>query len=177
MRASSFLPIVRADARILILGSLPGLASLKQQQYYANPQNAFWRILEAVCGIPASLPYTERCLYAMQAKLAIWDVCQSAQRHGSLDSAIEKKSVIANDINGLLAACPEIALIVFNGLAAASLFKKHIKLKHHIEAMHIQTITLPSTSPANAGISFHEKLAKWKILCAENAVCKVNMTE
>lgn len=165
MRASSFLPIVRADARILILGSLPGLASLKQQQYYANPQNAFWRILEAVCGIPASLPYTERCLHVMQAKLAIWDVCQSAQRHGSLDSAIEKESVIANDINGLLAACPEIALIVFNGLAAASLFKKHIKLNHHMETMHIQTMTLPSTSPAHAGISFDEKLAKWKVLC------------
>lgn len=162
MRASSFPPIARADARILILGSLPGLASLKKQQYYAHPQNAFWRILEQVFGIPVNAPYRERCLLVSEARLAIWDVCQSAFREGSLDSAIQKNSVVANDIQGLLADCPQIERIVFNGLAAASLFKRHIALAQPINTPAITTMVLPSTSPANASIRLTEKQQKWQ---------------
>jgi len=157
--ATGFAPVASPDARILILGTLPGIASLKQQQYYAHPQNAFWRILERLFDIPADAPYHMRCQSAQDHGLAIWDVCHAAQRAGSLDSSIQAHSIIANDINGLLKTCPDIALIVCNGQAAAQLFKKHIRL-----ARAINTVLLPSTSPANARLRFEEKLAQWQVL-------------
>ncbi|WP_019882780.1 MULTISPECIES: DNA-deoxyinosine glycosylase [unclassified Methylophilus] len=157
--ATGFAPVASPDARILILGTLPGIASLKQQQYYAHPQNAFWRILERLFDIPADAPYHMRCQSAQDHGLAIWDVCHAAQRTGSLDSNIQGHSIIANDINGLLKTCPHIALIACNGQAAAQLFKKHIRL-----ARAINTVLLPSTSPANARLRFEEKLAQWQVL-------------
>lgn len=157
--ATGFAPVANPDARILILGTLPGIASLKQQQYYAHPQNAFWRILERLFDIPADAPYHTRCQSAQDHGLAIWDVCHAAQRAGSLDSSIQAHSIIANDINGLLKTCPHIALIACNGQAAAQLFKKHIRL-----ARAINTVLLPSTSPANARLRFEEKLAQWQVL-------------
>lgn len=151
--------MVGPGARILILGSLPGAASLKQQQYYAHPQNAFWKMLERLFDIPTKAPYIERCERVKETKLAIWDVCHSACRPGSLDSAIEADSVIANDIASLLASYPEIELIAFNGNAAATLFKKHIS-----KTLRADTIILPSTSPAHASLRFEEKLERWRIL-------------
>lgn len=157
--AAGFPPVVGPGARILILGTLPGAASLKQQQYYAHPQNAFWKILERLFPIPAKAPYIERCESVKKAKLAIWDVCHSACRPGSLDSAIHADSVIANNIPGLLASYPEIELIAFNGNTAATLFKKHIKT-----SLLTDTVTLPSTSPAHASLRFEEKLERWRLL-------------
>jgi TDG/mug DNA glycosylase family protein len=157
--AAGFPPVVGPGARILILGTLPGAASLKQQQYYAHPQNAFWKMLEVLFHIPAKTPYTERCEKVTAAKLAIWDVCHSACRPGSLDSAISAETVIANDIKGLLASYPGIELIAFNGNTAATLFKKHIK-----NTALPDTVTLPSTSPAHASLRFEEKLERWRIL-------------
>lgn len=157
--AAGFAPVARADARILILGTLPGIASIKQQQYYAHPQNAFWRILEQLFNIPAQAAYQVRCQSAQEHGLAIWDVCHSAQRMGSLDSHIQSDSIVANNIHQLLAACPHIRLIALNGQAAAQLFKKQIK-----PAPDIHTTTLPSTSPANARLRFEQKLAQWAIL-------------
>lgn len=154
-----FPPVIGLAPEILILGSLPGIASLNQQQYYAHKQNAFWRILQALFAIPADAEYAMRCQQVQAARLAIWDVCHSAHRPGSLDSAITRNSVIANDINGLLALHPSIKLIAFNGNAAASLFNKHIQLQQPLT-----TITLPSTSPANAGITYAQKLEKWSAL-------------
>ncbi|MGP1717704.1 MAG: DNA-deoxyinosine glycosylase [Methylophilus sp.] len=154
-----FPPIIGDSADILILGSLPGIASLTQQQYYAHKQNAFWRVLEALFQIPANADYAARCAQVKAAKLAIWDVCHSAYRPGSLDSAITQNTVIANDINGLLAQHPSIKAIAFNGNAAATLFKKHIQLKHAVA-----TVMLPSTSPANASIPYVKKLEKWSAL-------------
>lgn len=157
--ATGFAPVANSDARILILGTLPSIASLKQQQYYAHPQNAFWRIIEQLFNIPAHAPYHARCESVRDHGLAIWDVCNAAQRIGSLDSDIQGHSIIANDINGLLKTCPDIALIAFNGQAAAQLFKKHIHLSR---AMN--TVTLPSTSPANARLRFEQKLEQWDVL-------------
>jgi len=157
--AAGFAPVANPDARILILGTLPGIASLKQQQYYAHPQNAFWRILEQLFNIPAHSPYHVRCQSAQNHGLAIWDVCHSAQRMGSLDSNIQSDSIVANHIHQLLAACPHIRLIALNGQAAAQLFKKHIR-----PAPEIETVILPSTSPANARLRFEQKLARWDIL-------------
>ncbi len=156
-----FPPILGEHPNILILGSLPGIASITQQQYYAHKQNAFWRVLEALFQITASAEYATRCEQAKAAKLAIWDVCHSAYRPGSLDSAITHNTVVANDINGLLAQYPSINLVAFNGNAAASLFRKHIQL-----ARPVATVILPSTSPANAGIPYATKLEKWAQLLA-----------
>lgn len=157
--AAGFAPIANPDACILILGTLPGVASIKQQQYYAHPQNAFWRIIEQLFNIPAHAPYHARCESMRDHGLAIWDVCHAAQRIGSLDSSIQGHSIIANDINGLLKACPHITLIAFNGQAAAQLFKKYIRLSRTVN-----TVTLPSTSPANARLRFEQKLAQWDVL-------------
>lgn len=154
-----FPPIIGDHPNILILGSLPGIASLTQHQYYAHKQNAFWRMLEALFQIPANAEYVTRCELVKTAKLAIWDVCHSAYRSGSLDSAITHNTVIANDINGLLAQHPSIKLIAFNGNAAASLFKKHSQLAHPVS-----TVILPSTSPANASIPYANKLERWSVL-------------
>jgi double-stranded uracil-DNA glycosylase len=157
--AAGFPPVVGPGARILILGTLPGTASLQQQQYYAHPQNAFWKMLDYLFDIPAKAPYIERCESVKEAKLAIWDVCHSACRPGSLDSAIDADSVIANNIPDLLASYPEIELIAFNGNTAATLFKKHIKT-----FLLTDTVTLPSTSPAHASLRFEEKLERWRLL-------------
>jgi double-stranded uracil-DNA glycosylase len=159
LHSVGFPPVIGVAPEILILGSLPGVASLNQQQYYAHRQNAFWRMLEALFQIEADAEYTVRCQQVKAARLAIWDVCHKAYRPGSLDSAITRNSVIANDINGLLALHPSIRLVAFNGNAAASLFNKHIRLQHALT-----TIVLPSTSPANAGIPYAQKLEKWSAL-------------
>lgn len=157
--AAGFPPILGSSPRILILGTLPGAESLKQQQYYAHPQNAFWKMLEALFNIPAKATYAERCEGVKAARLAIWDVCHSACRPGSLDSAISAETVIANNITGLLTDTPSIELIAFNGNTAATLFKKHIKALPQVD-----TITLPSTSPAHASLRFAEKLERWQVL-------------
>lgn len=157
MRANGFAPIVRDDARVLILGSLPGISSLQQQQYYAHPQNSFWRIQQSLFNIPAQASYIERCEQLMKNHIALWDVCQSAQRAGSLDNAINTSSVIANDIAGLLQSCMHIELIALNGNAALQLFKRHIPLHRPIGLL-----ALPSTSPAHARLRFEEKLALWQ---------------
>ncbi|HSI46293.1 MAG TPA: DNA-deoxyinosine glycosylase [Methylophilus sp.] len=154
-----FPPLIGDQPNILILGSLPGIASITQQQYYAHRQNAFWRVLEALFQIPANADYAARCEQVKAAKLAIWDVCHSAYRPGSLDSAISNETVIANDINGLLAQHPSIQLLAFNGNAAANLFKKHIQL-----ASPVTRVILPSTSPANASIPYAKKLERWSEL-------------
>lgn len=157
MRANSFAPIAQDDARILILGSLPGVKSLQHQQYYAHPQNSFWRILEQLFDMPSNASYAERCQQLMHNRVALWDVCQSAQRAGSLDSAIQAQSVIANDISGLLEQCALIEKIALNGNTALQLFKRHIQLQRPV-----QIIALPSTSPANARQRFEDKLAAWR---------------
>ncbi len=159
MLSQSFPPITDPNARLLILGSLPGQESLRRQQYYAHPRNAFWRVIEAVLGIPADTPYPQRCQTLMDAGIALWDVCASAHRPGSLDGAIQPGSVVPNDIAGFLARHPQIRLICFNGATAAALFRKHIR-----PTPEIPTHQLPSTSPAHASLPFEEKVRRWSIV-------------
>ena len=145
----------------LILGSLPSVASLGEQQYYAHPQNAFWRIIEALFANGAPCDYAQRIELLRQNRIALWDVIASAQRHGSLDSAIQHDTVIPNDIIGLMSAYPSIQTIYLNGGTAATLFKRHIA-KQMNSSVHI--VPLPSTSPANARMGFEEKLRKWGVI-------------
>jgi hypoxanthine-DNA glycosylase len=154
---TSFPPLIHPNARILILGTLPGEESLKQQQYYANPRNQFWRIMQMLFDIPSTAPYTERIAHLKQHKIALWDVLHSCERTGSLDSAI--LNPIPNDFTGLLAKNPDLQAIAFNGTKAAKWFHRWAK----IDTSGLKLFPLPSTSPA-ATIAFEKKCAAWTIL-------------
>jgi TDG/mug DNA glycosylase family protein len=161
MHAQGFPPIADAHARILILGSLPGLVSIRQQQYYGQPHNAFWKIMGRLFGAGPELPYAERAQRLAQNGIALWDVCAAAQRPGSLDAAIVHASVVPNDLVAFLAAHPHIGLIAFNGGKAADLYRRLVLpgLPAAKRALHYET--LPSTSPAHAAMPFEEKLTRW----------------
>jgi TDG/mug DNA glycosylase family protein len=165
-RSFSFPPVARADARALILGSLPGQASLAAQQYYAQPQNAFWPLMGEIFGAGRALPYGERLQRLIENRIALWDVCASALRPGSLDSDIDAASVAPNDFDDLLRQCPQIGLICFNGAAAERLFRR---LVAPTLSFAPRTIRLPSTSPAHASRSFAEKRAAWAAALADVA--------
>ncbi|MGV8991782.1 MAG: DNA-deoxyinosine glycosylase [Thiobacillus sp.] len=161
MSDTGFPPIADAHARILILGSLPGQVSLRQQQYYAHPNNAFWKIMGRLFDVDPRLSYTERVQRLMQNGIALWDVCAAAKRPGSLDSAIVHASVVPNDFAAFIESHPDIVLIGFNGGKAADLYRRLVLpvLPATLRAIH--TETLPSTSPAHAAMTFDDKLARW----------------
>ncbi len=159
-RARSFAPVFAPGARVLILGSMPGTASLAAGRYYAHPHNQFWRILGAICGAAPELPYTERLERLTAYGLALWDVLESCLREGSLDTAIEHHSAIANDIPGLLARAPQIRRICCNGTIAHRALLRYFG--EPLAALGITVLRLPSTSPANASWSFARKLDAWR---------------
>lgn len=157
MIIQSFEPIAAPDAEILILGSMPGIASLEANQYYAHPRNAFWRIMGELFGAGIEMPYAERQAILLSRRVAVWDVLQFCQREGSLDSNI--KDEVPNDFAGFFAAHPRIRRIGLNGGKAAKSFNKHAFLYLPEGA---DTVTLPSTSPAHASKSFAQKYAAWR---------------
>ena len=161
MHDTGFPPIADAHARVLILGSLPGQVSLQRQQYYALPQNAFWKIMGRLFGAGPELPYEERSQRLVRSGIALWDVCAAAQRPGSLDAAIVHASVMPNDFTAFIQSHPNIALIGFNGGKAADLYRRRVLPDLPATLSAIRTETLPSTSPAHATLSFDDKLARW----------------
>ena len=161
MNDKCFPPIADTHARILILGSLPGQVSLQRQQYYAQPQNAFWKIMGRLFDAGPERPYAERAQRLVLNGIALWDICASAQRPGSLDAAIVHSSVVPNDLAAFLAHHPGIGLIGFNGGKAADLFRRQVLPGLPAGLRAIRTATLPSTSPAHAAMPFEEKLARW----------------
>ena len=158
-RIHSFAPIARRDARVLILGSVPGVKSLGAQQYYAHPRNAFWEIMGALCGAARGLPYEQRLERLQDSGIAVWDVLHSAEREGSLDSAIQH--AVPNNLAGLLKGCPSVKLIALNGSYAATTFKRYLKTNFEPRA-NLRVVTLPSTSPANARVSVQRKIEVWR---------------
>lgn len=156
--STGFPPIARHDARILILGSLPGQRSLQAAQYYAHPQNAFWRIMQELTG--AEGPYQQRCDALVEHGIALWDVLAESVRPGSMDADIQLESAEANDFAGFLAEHRQIGLICFNGQKAAKLFRQIVVLDD--SAMARRHETLPSTSPAFASMPYAEKLNRWR---------------
>ena len=155
----SFPPIVAPGARVLILGSMPGVASPQVGgPVLRASRNAFWPILGALCGFAATAPYAERVLALQAAGVAVWDVLQSCVRPGSLDTAIERSSEVPNDIAGLLSDQPGIRCIAFNGGTAEAAFRRHVPAD---VVGGLRLLRLPSTSPANAAWSFERKLAAW----------------
>lgn len=156
-RAEGFAPIARSDARILILGSLPGQRSIDTNEYYAHPQNAFWRIMEQLIG--ASGSYRERCAQLRQSRIALWDVLASSVRPGSLDSDIQLGSAEHNDFVQFLDDHRSVDLILFNGQKAAQIFQR--KVLPGLQGCELRWQTMPSTSPAHASMSFADKLTIW----------------
>ena len=157
MKSFSFLPISTADAKILILGTMPGTKSLEMNQYYGHNQNNFWKFMFTIFNEDFSNDYETKKALLTKNKIAVWDVLQYCERIGSLDSAI--KNEIANDFEAFLKQHSNIKTILFNGQKAAAFFKKYVHLN---KTYHL--LTLPSTSPANASKSFQSKLDEWSII-------------
>lgn len=151
---TGFPPVLDSATRILILGSFPGEASLAAQQYYAHPRNQFWRLLSAVLKDELTpLPYEQRLRRLLSHHIGLWDVIAACEREGSLDTAIRRAQ--ANEFAMLKQQAPQLEKICFNGKTSgrfAPLFAE----------AGFRTLALPSSSPANAQLSFEEKLAQWK---------------
>ena len=161
MPSHGFGPIATANARVLVLGSLPGRVSLEMRQYYALPRNAFWRIMGHLLGFEPELPYDRRVAALKKSRIALWDVCASAERSGSLDSAILKASVRPNDFATFLARHRSIRSVYFNGAKAAALYAELVLPRLPPELQRLEYVQLPSTSPAHAGITLADKLSRW----------------
>lgn len=157
---NSFAPIEGESAHVLILGSIPGAASLTAGQYYAHPQNAFWKIIGELLGISLVASYETRIEALQHAHIAIWDVLESCIRAGSMDAAIDLNTAKTNDIGALLRRQPLIHTICFNGSTAERIFNK--KILPSLEDVSIKYIRLPSTSPAHASMSLENKVAAWR---------------
>jgi len=160
-RVHSFPPVVGAHTRILILGTMPGVASLTAQQYYAHPRNHFWKIIGEICGVGAGLTYERRLQALLREGLGLWDVLHSCVRGGSLDAAIEHRSAVANDLWPLLLRSHGLVRLCCNGSTAELALRRHFGERLRREFPHIEICRLPSTSPANASCSYPRKLAAW----------------
>lgn len=156
-RIRSFAPIAGRNARVLILGSMPGRASLEAGRYYAHPQNAFWRIAAQLLRIEPDAPYGMRVQALKSARIALWDVLHSCVRQGSLDTMIEAE--LANDFDAFFRTHKRITHVFFNGAKAEASYRRHVLGAMSIE---LQYQRLPSTSPAHASLSFARKLGAWQ---------------
>jgi TDG/mug DNA glycosylase family protein len=159
-----FAPVANRDATTLILGTLPGRKSLELQQYYAHPQNAFWKIIAQVFGASSSLPYKRRLKILTANRVALWDVLCAAERPGSLDSSIVHATAQANDFAAFFRAHPRIRRVFFNGQKAEALFRRQVLPALGPEFDRLLYERLPSTSPAHAGMTFAKKLDRWQAI-------------
>lgn len=151
---AGFPPVIDRATRILVLGSFPGEASLAAQQYYAHPRNQFWHLLSAVLDDAlAGLPYEQRLQRLRSHGIGLWDVIAACAREGSLDTAIRQAQ--ANEFAMLKLQCPQLEKVCFNGKTSG-------RFEPAFAAAGFRTLVLPSSSPANAQLSFEEKLAQWK---------------
>ncbi len=156
-------PAISRDCRLLILGSFPGVASLRAQQYYGHPRNQFWPLLGAIWGLNLLvLPYPQRLHEVQSRGLGLWDVYASCQRLGSLDSAIQAPAL--NPLDSLKRRAPGLQLVAHNGSESA-------RVMHAIRALGLPVVKLPSSSPANASWSFDRKLAAWRAAFEQAGLC------
>jgi hypoxanthine-DNA glycosylase len=162
----SMSPAGSTDAKLLILGSLPGEASLAAQRYYAHPLNQFWRLLGGALDEPlADLPYEQRLIRLAERDVALWDVIGTARRLGSLDGAI--RDVTANPLRDYIATHPRLCAVAFNGKTAARLGRQAIG-----DPGTIELVDLPSSSPAYT-IPLAEKAKRWALLASLACPAKV----
>ncbi len=158
-RIHSFAPVGNTDARVLILGSMPGKKSLEQNQYYAHPSNAFWKIMGELVGAYPHLLYTQRLDVLKSSGIALWDVLASCERsESSLDSEIKEEAT--NDFSSFFARHSHITQVCFNGSKAEQCFRKFVQDKQVFPPLALHR--LPSTSPAHAGMRYADKLQAWR---------------
>lgn len=164
MHVNSFSPVARSDARVLILGSMPGVASLTAGQYYAQPRNRFWPIVAELFALDREAPYAERLEALIAHRVALWDVLDSCQRPGSLDASIRRASAVPNDFSRFFARHLQVRQVFFNGKAAAELYRQLVLPGIADSYPELRYTALPSTSPANAGITPADKLTAWRVV-------------
>ena len=155
----SFAPITDEDSRILILGSMPGIKSLEQQEYYAHPQNRFWRLLALLLQEDAPQDYTAKQALLHKHHIALWDTLGYCERDGSLDSNI--KNEVPNGVVELAGELPHLQAVVCNGGKAGAAFKKYFAPKM---PERVQIFYLPSTSPANARLRLEDLAEHWQVI-------------
>lgn len=160
-RLNSLPPVADSRARVLVLGSMPGAASLLKQRYYAHPRNLFWPMMERHLGIDAAAPYAERLQALCDCGVALWDVLAACQRRGSLDGAIDRASERPNDVPDLLDKAPGIDTVLLNGARAATMFRRHLEATCLRRRPELRVLRLPSTSPANQSIPLAQREAAW----------------
>ena len=141
---------------MLVLGSFPGTVSIESGQYYANPRNTFWDIIEAHLQVPREIPYQERVTRLTSLGVALWDVIGSCEREGAMDHAI--RDPVINDIPGFVRDHPSVFRIIANGRTAG----KYLQRYTGEWPLGVQVLTLPSTSPAHARMTLEEKILAWE---------------
>jgi hypoxanthine-DNA glycosylase len=151
---------------VLVLGSMPGGASLAAGRYYAHPQNRFWPIILDLLGAEPGLSYAARTRLLKLNGIALWDVLASCEREGSLDSAIEEASIVANDLASFYRAHPHMAHVFFNGAKAEAAYRRYVAPSVQEVGRPRKYSRLPSTSPAHASLSLAEKRRAWKVVVA-----------
>jgi len=164
-----FPPVEPECARVLVLGSMPGAASLRARQYYAHPQNAFWRIAGDLFGFDPAAPYAVRTAALAASGVALWDVLMNCARAGSMDSDIEPETIVCNDFAAFFGRHPLVTRVFFNGATAERLFLRRV-LPNLARGPELRCERLPSTSPAYASVPYAEKLLAWRAICAAPSI-------
>jgi hypoxanthine-DNA glycosylase len=158
--------VAGGEPLVLVLGSMPGRASLVANEYYAHPRNVFWELMGELFGAGRDLPYARRLERLAAAGLVLWDVVHRCHRPGSLDAAIDRDSVEANDFLSLFRACPRLHTVFFNGGTARDLYRRHVLPLDPAVGRSLEYVVLPSTSPAHAALDYAAKLARWRAVRA-----------
>ncbi len=163
-KAICFAPLASRQPRTLILGSMPGVKSLQEQQYYAHPQNSFWKIMGKLFAASTDT-YKQRIELIKDNDLALWDVLQCCTRQGSLDAKISPDSIEVNDFSAFLKKHAAVTRIFFNGATAEKEFTRRVLpgLPQNIKT-RLSLKRLPSTSPAHAGLRVEKKIKEWSVL-------------
>lgn len=152
-------PIIDYNAKVLILGSMPSVESVRKGEYYANQRNQFWKILFSVFGSELAPSYPAKVSFLKGRRIALWDVIKQCDREGSSDSKITNMRI--NDFTSMLVTYPKIKCLCFNGQKAYKIFQQQIGLETH---QNLTTKMLPSTNPANAGIPIEVKTVEWTLI-------------
>jgi len=158
-----FAPIAQSDATTLILGSLPSVRSIQLGEYFAHPRNTFWRIMAEAIQVDPANSYAQRVASLLAARIAVWDVLEHAVRPGSLDASIKAESAMPNDFETFLREHSALRRVCFNGQKAATIFSRRVLAGLGERGRALSLVTLPSTSPAYAAMTFEEKSERWLI--------------
>lgn len=156
----AFPPLESENSRVLVLGSMPSQKSLELQQYYGHPQNAFWKIMAALTGVSHDAPYQLRAEALLEMGVSVWDTIASCHRPGSMDADIDASTITVNDFSGFIQRHKNLQCVLFNGQASAKTFHRHLG-KSYLADSGIESLVMPSTSPAYASMSLDKKQTIW----------------